>query len=320
MGAAGALRLRVEDLGVSLGGRRVVDGVSFDLAAGEAVALVGESGSGKSTIGRLLARLLPAESGRLFLEGRDVFADEPREASLNFRSVLQLVFQDPFASLNPVHTVGHHLVRPLVRHGRASSSSDARTKALALLSTVGLEPAEAFIDLTPGALSGGQRQRVAIARALAPTPDVLVADEPTSMLDASVRAGVLSMLDGLVKNRGLSLLFITHDLASARLLCDRVLVLHRGRIVESGPGEDVFHAPSHPYTRALVEALPRGVPRRVEASSTHVVTTTDEGCSWRSRCREATEACAASVPSLVSFGQGRAVRCHARSEPLRSIA
>jgi len=246
------------------GGHVALEDVSFEVRRGEAVALVGESGSGKSTIARLVARLDTPSGGELRLDGADVLAREPRRASLAYRARVQLVFQDPFASLNPVHTVAHHLGRPLVRHGRAGGPG-LRAKVLELLRTDGLEPAEELVDRLPHELSGGQRQRVAIARALAVEPDLLVADEPTSMLDVSIRTGVLNLLARLKRERGLAVLLITHDLASARYLADRIVVLHRGRIVEEGPSRQVVGAPAHPYTRALLAAAahagPLGPPR-----------------------------------------------------------
>jgi ABC-type glutathione transport system ATPase component len=251
-----------------------VEDVSFEVRRGEAVALVGESGSGKSTIARILLRLTRPDAGELRLDGVDVLAREPRGASLAYRGRVQMVFQDPFGSLNPVHDVAHHLMRPLLRHGRVAGPDPAgapeagpggpprpaegaalRERALALLRTVGLEPAEDFLGRHPSELSGGQRQRVAIARALAVEPDLLVADEPTSMLDVSIRAGILNLLARLKRERGLGIVLITHDLASARYLADRILVLHRGRIVEDGPSRDVVSAPAHPYTRALLAAV-----------------------------------------------------------------
>lgn len=234
-----------------------VDDVSFQVRRGEAVALVGESGSGKSTIARLLVRLARPDGGAILLDGQDVLAREPGGASLAYRGRVQMVFQDPFGSLNPVHTVAHHLARPLLRHGRAGPA-DLRARSLDLLRTVGLGPAEEFLDRLPHELSGGQRQRVAVARALAVEPDLLVADEPTSMLDVSVRVGVLQLLARLKRERGLGILLITHDLASARYLADRILVLHRGRIVEEGPGEAIVSTPSHPHTRALLAAVAGG--------------------------------------------------------------
>ena len=245
----------VEHLVKSYRGKPVVQDVSFQLGLGEAVALVGASGSGKSTIARLLLRLERADRGMLWLSEESINLDSSAHASLQWRSHVQLVFQDPFASLNPVHTVLHHLERPLLRHRRASNPADARTRAAALLGTVGLTPPDDFLHRYPGELSGGQRQRVAIARALAVEPKVLIADEPTSMLDVSLRAGVLALLKSLQRERGLSIVLITHDLTSARALCDRILVLHQGAIVESGPTEQIISAPSHPYTRALLEAV-----------------------------------------------------------------
>jgi len=217
-------------------GRRAVDGVSFDVAAGEVVALVGESGSGKSTLARLLCGLLPADEGEIAV-GR-----------------VQIVFQDPFASLNPVHTVEHHLERPLARRGLRGS---ARRDAIAhLLADVGLDPLLA--SRHPHALSGGQRQRVGIARALAADPEVILADEPTSMLDVSTRLGVLTLLRRLADERRLAIVFITHDLPSAAAIADRVLVLKDGRIVESGATSDILRSPQHAYTRLLLSSAPRG--------------------------------------------------------------
>jgi oligopeptide/dipeptide ABC transporter ATP-binding protein len=304
--------LKVRGLTKSFSGRRVVDDVSIDVAAGEAVALVGESGSGKSTIARLLARLVEPDGGVITLEGKDVLALEPRGPSLGYRSKLQMVFQDPFASLNPIHPVRHHLERPLLRHHRVGKAQ-LEARALELLTLVGLSPAADFLDAYPTELSGGQRQRVAIARALAVEPRLLMADEPTSMLDASVRMGVLGVLQALVKDQRLGLLLITHDLATARLLCDRVVVLFGGRVVEDGPADQLLRAPSHPYTQALLAAIPRGDPRPTEPQATRLpVPAGGEGCPFRSRCPEATTTCRASMPQLSTLADGRRVRCFNR--------
>jgi ABC-type glutathione transport system ATPase component len=235
--------------------RVVLDDVTFSLSAGEIVALVGESGSGKTTLARIVARLERPDAGVLKLEGADVLRTEPRHASLAYRARVQLVFQDPFASLNPAHRVLHHLARPLLVHGRVGPANvDVRTRAEELLESVGLHPARDFLDRYPHALSGGQRQRVAVARALAAGPKVIVADEPTSMLDASTRVGVLDLLRRLTRERGIAILLITHDLATARHLADRVVVLAGARLVEQGPTAQVFESPSHAYTRQLIEA------------------------------------------------------------------
>lgn len=232
----------------------VVDDVSFDLARGEAVALVGQSGSGKSTLARMLLRLEEADAGEIVLDGLDVRKTEPRRASLAYRRRVQMVFQDPFASLSPLQSVFEHLATPL-RCLLDVPSSDLRGRALSLLRDVGLEPAEELADRFPHTLSGGQRQRVAIARALASEPSVLVADEPTSMLDVSIRTGVLALLTRLRREHGLSVLLITHDLAAARIFADRILVLFHGRVVESGPSREVVTNPAHAYTRSLIDAL-----------------------------------------------------------------
>jgi ABC-type glutathione transport system ATPase component len=247
--------------------RTVVDAVDFQVGRAEIVALVGESGSGKSTIARLIARLDTPEAGALCLDGEDVLVREPRGASRAYRRRVQMIFQDPFGSLNPVHTLAHHLERPLELHGRASGA-ELRPAVHALLAQVGLSPPEEYAALYPHALSGGQRQRVAIARALAPQPELLIADEPTSMLDVSIRMGVLALLRQLRDTRGISLLLITHDLASARFLADRILVLSGGRIVEAGPTAQIVDAPQHPYTRQLLAAAP-GATRTAPPATSH---------------------------------------------------
>ncbi len=295
--------------------RRVVaaEDVSFRIDRGEAVALVGESGSGKSTVARLLLRLEPPDGGVIYLDGEDVFARERRRASLGYRGRVQMVFQDPFGSLNPVHNVAHHLVRPLLRHNQAKRG-EARARAIELLRTVGLEPAEEFIDRYPYELSGGQRQRVAIARALAVDPDLLVADEPTSMLDVSIRMGVLNLLAELKRERQLAILLITHDLASARYLANRILVLYRGRVVEDGPSSALVGTPAHPYTRALLasiadaEAKPEA--RRPAADAGALADDgTVAGCPFAPRCPDVHDICRSSDPTPRIF-EGRRVRCH----------
>jgi peptide/nickel transport system ATP-binding protein len=332
--------------------------VSFRLHHGEAVALVGESGSGKSTIARMLLRLETPDGGEIRLAGKDVLASEPGRASLAYRGRVQMVFQDPFGSLNPVHSVGHHLERPLLRHGspghpapqgerdalrslnpmqdvgrhlerplarRASAGSPAgqparrggipreeiRARVLDLLRTVGLDPPEEFISRYPHELSGGQRQRVAIARALAVSPDLLVADEPTSMLDVSIRMGVLNILAGLKRDHGLAILLITHDLASARYLADRILVLYRGRLVEDGPSEEIVASPKHPYTRALLAAIADADGTSAGGAAARSVPGAEAGtgCPFAARCPDRADACLQSDPEPRTLGN-RSVRCH----------
>lgn len=309
--------LEVEDLRKEFRARRLfgkgravtaAERVSFRLDRGRALALVGESGSGKSTVARILLRLERPDGGRILLDGQDILVREPHKATLRYRRRVQMVFQDPFASLNPAHPVSHHLARPLLRHRRVPASQ-VRGRSLELLAVVGLEPAAEFIDRRPHELSGGQRQRVAIARALAVDPDLLVADEPTSMLDVSIRMDILNLLARLKEERGLALLLITHDLASARLLSDRILVLFRGRVVEDGETADVIDRPAHPYTRALLAALDlEGAASRAD-SVRGAASASPVGCPFSTRCPDASSICRESDPEPRAV-DGRRVRCH----------
>lgn len=231
-----------------------VDDVSFVLEAGRTVALVGQSGSGKSTIAKLLMQLEKPSSGQILLDGEPV---KRHGAGLaEYRRAVQMVFQDPFASLNPFHSISHHLARPLLLHGKAKTPEEVRAGVHRLLERVRLEPVDDVAQRRPHELSGGQRQRVAIARALAPEPRMLVADEPVSMLDVSIRLGVLNLLAALQREENLGVLYITHDLATARHFSDEILVMFKGRIVERGPSDDVILHPKHEYTKLLAEAAP----------------------------------------------------------------
>jgi ABC-type oligopeptide transport system ATPase subunit len=237
--------------------------VSFHVDHGEIVGLIGASGCGKSTLARIILRLEKADSGELWLNGRELLRGESRLASFTYRSLVQMIFQDPFASLNPAHDIAYHLQRPLLRHGLVMRA-ELQKRIYELLQMVGLTPVERMARAYPYALSGGQRQRVAIARALAVNPKLIVADEPTSMLDVSIRMDILNLLARLRREQGLGLLLITHDLASARYLTDRLIVLNQGVIVESGSTESVITNPSDPYTTLLLDAIrnPRTERRR----------------------------------------------------------
>jgi len=324
--------LEVEGLGKTypvggvLGRRRrlrALHDVSFRVDRGECVALVGESGSGKSTIARQIVRLERPDRGAVRLDGVDVLARERRRASLEFRRRVQMIFQDPFGSLNPHHTILHHLERPLLRHDRVRPPG-VRDRALALLAEVGLDPAADYADKHPHALSGGQRQRVAIARALAPGPDLVLADEPTSMLDVSLRMGVLNLLAHKKKQDGLALVLITHDLASARYLAERILVLYAGQVMEAAPADDLVLAPRHPYTKLLLSAASGGGlvapvvpvvpgaarPASAGASSRPELVDPGPGCPFAARCPIAVDACRRLDPPVVTITTGHTARCH----------
>lgn len=229
-----------------------VDRVSFDLLPGRTVALVGESGSGKSTIAKLLTRMEKPTSGKISVE----LDDKTPVVGSVYRRHVQMVFQDPFASLNPFHSIEHHIARPLKIHGRTRTAAETHNRVLEMLDRVNLTPSDVIAAKRPHELSGGQRQRVAIARALAPGAQVLIADEPVSMLDVSIRLGVLNLLGRLQREDNLAVLYITHDLATARHFSDEILVLYRGRVVERGPSDDVILNPQHPYTQLLAQAAP----------------------------------------------------------------
>jgi peptide/nickel transport system ATP-binding protein len=232
-----------------------VSDVSFTLRPGTVTALVGESGSGKSTVARLLSRLYTPSGGTILWDGDDVSRRQRRGALLRYRSQVQMIFQDPFASLNPVKTVEHHIERPLRIH-RLCPRREVPGRVRELLRTVGLVPPDQIAQKYPHQLSGGQRQRVAIARALAVEPSVILADEPISMLDVSIRIGILNLILQLKEEFGIAFLYITHDIASARYVSDDVLVMYRGRIVEHGPTDGVLLDPQHPYTKLLLSAVP----------------------------------------------------------------
>ena len=290
-----------------------VAGASLELRAGRVVALIGESGSGKSTLARMLAGVERPSSGRNTVTPPPWWSTGGRHPT---RRQVQLMFQDPFASLNPVHTVAYHLERPLRAFGIAPSAAEARRQVDELLVRVSLTPAKAFATKLPHQLSGGQRQRVALARVLAARPAVLVADEPVSMLDVSLRLGMLNLVADLSRNDGLAVLAVTHDVASARYLSDQVLVMYRGRIVERGETDAVLGHPEHPYTRMLLAAVPTGR-RRQEPSVARAARARDRGphprsrgCPFEDRCPEAMAICAQAPPPTVTSTSGPSGGAH----------
>jgi peptide/nickel transport system ATP-binding protein len=296
-----------------------VEDVTLALPQAGITAVVGESGSGKSTLARLLARLIKPTAGAVLLDGA------PAPGRQRYARQVQLVLQDPFSSLNPVHNVRYHLARPLRVHGLAGANLD--TQIAELLERVALSPS--FAAKYPHELSGGQRQRVAIARALAMQPRVLLADEPVSMLDVSIRLGVLNLLAGLRDRDGLAILYVTHDIASARYLADVIAVMYAGEIIESGPAAQVTDAPAHPYTQLLLSAAPD--PDRAQPPSLRGrgappnLIRPPGGCRFHPRCPFAMTVCADERPVAIEIAPGQSSACwlHAKgltaaqSRPLR---
>ncbi|MEM0118394.1 MAG: ABC transporter ATP-binding protein [Conexivisphaerales archaeon] len=292
---------------------KAVDGISFSVKQGSIHGLVGESGSGKSTTGRLTTALLQPTSGKVYFEGRDVWEmneDEFRET----REKMAIIFQDPTSSLNPKMKVGEQVADPLRYRRDGPSSQQRRERAREILEKVGLSPAESFYDRYPHQLSGGQRQRVVIARALVTNPSYVVADEPVAMVDVSVRAQIMQLLVDLRKELGLTMLMITHDLAVAKYMCDAVSVMYLGKIVEEGSVQQVFSLPLHPYTQALLNAVPVPDPenrriKRIPAGEIPNPISPPSGCRFHPRCPIAESICAAKEPELREV-KGHKVACH----------
>jgi peptide/nickel transport system ATP-binding protein len=286
--------------------------VDLVLEAGRVTAVVGESGSGKTTMARMLALLIKPAKGTITLDGSPVPSRRPHA----YRRKVQIVFQDPFTSLNPVHSVRYHLSRSLLIHKRARGKTEVNAAVEALLARVSLSPPKQFADKLPHELSGGQRQRVAIARALAAGPAVLLADEPVSMLDVSIRLGILNLLGELRDVEGLAILYVTHDIASARYFADTVTVMYAGRVVESGPSLTVTGNPAHPYTQLLLDAAPdpeRPGPEAMEArGSAPSLLAPPAGCRFHPRCPHAMPVCSERLPPDIPVGEGHVAACWLR--------
>ncbi|MGX8903854.1 ABC transporter ATP-binding protein [Streptomyces netropsis] len=326
MTAPAAPLLSVRDVTMTFPGKRgrsapvrAVDGVSFDVAAGETLGLVGESGCGKSTTGRMIVRLLEPTAGSITYDGRDISRLRQRELK-PLRRDLQMVFQDPHSSLNPRQTVARIIADPLLVQGRPAT--EARERAAELMALVGLIPEH--IDRYPYEFSGGQAQRIGIARSLATGPRLIVADEPVSALDVSVQAQIVNLMERLQRELGLAYLFIAHDLSVVKRVCDRVAVMYLGRIVEIGDKERVYAAPAHPYTRALLSAVPLPDPA-AERARERITLLGDPpspaapppGCTFHPRCPKAREICRNEAPLLriAVPGEAREVACHFPEEP-----
>jgi peptide/nickel transport system ATP-binding protein len=299
-----------------------VDDVSFAIGEREIVALAGESGSGKSTVARLLARVDKPTGGTVTYfgksgQGTPLSALRSRRAGLRYSGEVPMVFQDPFSSLNPVFRASHGVLRALKLHRPDLSAAERRAEAGRVFDVVGL--GTAMLDRYPHELSGGQRQRVGFAQALATRPRLILADEPVSMLDTSIRIGLLNLMEKLRDSEGVSILYITHDIASARYVADRLIVMYAGQIAEAGPIEDVLAAPRHPYTQLLLSAVPdpKAPPPGVEALAAATgergeppkVIDPKPGCRFRARCPVAADVCATVTPELLPLGTGQ-VACH----------
>ena len=292
-----------------------VDEVDLVIRSREIVALVGESGSGKSTVARLLARVYEPTSGEIRYRGRPLQTLRSRRDVLRYRSRVQMVFQDPYSSLNPVLPASHGILRALKLHRKELGRKKRRETAEQILEQVGLNPAEEFIRKYPYELSGGQRQRFGFAQALASGAELILADEPVSMLDVSIRAGVLNLMANLRSRQGVSFLYITHDIASARYVADRMLVMYAGHVVESGPVEDVLSHPKHPYTQLLLSAVPDPqAPVNVDASAEFAepprVVDPGEGCRFRWRCPYRPAEAETITPPLRLVRKDHMVACH----------
>jgi len=291
---------------------KAVDGVSFVLRQGETLGIVGESGCGKSTLARLITRLLDATSGDVFLDGKDITSIGGRDLRV-VRQKLQMIFQDPYSSLNPRHSVGQIISGPLEVQ-RIVPEGGVKKRVQEMMELVGLNPEH--YNRYPHEFSGGQRQRIGIARSLILNPSVIVADEPVSALDVSIQAQILNLLEKLQQDLGLSFVFIAHDLSVVRHIADQVAVMYLGKIVEMGPSSGVYATPLHPYTTALLSAVPVANPKKRGASGRirlegDVPSPVDppSGCRFRTRCWKATDLCASQEPVLADAGGGHLVAC-----------
>jgi oligopeptide transport system ATP-binding protein len=296
---------------------KAVTDVSFSLTSGQTIGVVGESGCGKSTLGRSILRLIEPTSGRVSLAGEDLTGLADKVLRLRRRD-LQIIFQDPVASLNPRMTVGQIIAEPLKVYEPDLSAAERRSRVLEIMHRVGLMPI--MINRYPHEFSGGQAQRIGIARAIIQNPKIVVCDEPVSALDVSIQAQIINLLIALKKSLGLALIFISHDLSIVRHISDQIMVLYLGRVVEIGPAEEVFGRPRHPYTRALLDAVlvPDPVLARTRALSplkgeVPSPINPPSGCAFRTRCRFAVARCASDQPELRLF-KGRSVACHLAEE------
>jgi oligopeptide/dipeptide ABC transporter ATP-binding protein len=296
-----------------VGAVQAVDDVSFEIRRGETLGLVGETGCGKSTTARLITRLLDATAGEIDFEGQDITRLKGAQLKAVRREV-QMIFQDPYSSLNPRKTVGSIIGEPFAIHGMLKEKGERKREVQRLMETVGLNPEH--YNRYPHEFSGGQRQRIGVARALALNPKLLIADEPVSALDVSIQAQVLNLLRDLQRRFGLTIVFIAHDLSVVRHMCDRVAVMYLGKIVEIGPGDALYDFPRHPYTGALLAAVPHADPTRHGEQRTILggdvpsPANPPSACRFHTRCPKAQPLCSTQEPALEEKGSGTLVACH----------
>ncbi len=294
---------------------RALNDVSFSLQKGRARALVGESGSGKSTCARIISKIHKPKTGDVLWNNESILGNQSKDERRSFKRKVQMIFQDPFGSLNPTHSIAYHLKRPLLLHNEIKDKSELNHRVIELLETVGLTPAEETAKRFPHELSGGQRQRVAIARVLAINPEVILADEPTSMLDVSIRIGVLNLMEDLKQKNNIAFLYITHDIATARYFAEDTSVMYAGHIVEWGASEEITKNPQHPYTQLLIESVPDpkksfiSQKRTSKKSEIPLWRPQSSGCPFYLRCKQSKTICKKKMPDPVKLSGDHFTRC-----------
>lgn len=296
---------------------RAINDVSFKMYKSRGLAVVGESGSGKSTTAKMIAKMYAPTQGHIEYFGRDIADIKKKDDLMLYRQGVQMVWQDPFGSLNPTHTIFHHIARPLLIHNKVSKGNkkELEEKVYSLLEQVGLIPPKATAEKYPHQLSGGQRQRVNLARNIAVGAEVVLADEPTSMLDVSIRAGVLNLMEEMKFEREMALLYITHDIATARYIAEDLAVMYVGHMVEWGDTEEIIHDPQHPYTQLLVSAVPdpkKSIHEKLKGNKGEIPLWTPEsvGCPFAGRCTHATDKCRSQLPGVTQLSDNHFVRCY----------